>query len=160
MVMIRRVRSMPYIFAPPKVPYRQHRATRAPWAVLYSKAVGRILRTAMAMTAHPQLKVAYVVREFPVVGDERLLDELLALEHSQVDLQVFSLNRSNSYRQPSKAARLHAPIGYPPARRHVGGTSLAAATTPVGERRLARSRSATRPEASCITGAVLDAGIQ
>ena len=114
----------------------------------------------MAMTARPQLKVAYVVREFPLAGDERLLDELLALEHGQVDLQVFSLNRSNGYRQPSKAARLHAPIGYPPARRHIGGTSMAAATTAVGERRLARSRSATRPEASWISGAVLDAGIQ
>ncbi|HEV8319284.1 MAG TPA: glycosyltransferase [Vicinamibacterales bacterium] len=114
----------------------------------------------MAMTAHPQLKVAYVVREFPVVGDERLLDELLALEHSQVDLQVFSLNPSNGYRQPSKAARLHARIGYPPARSPAGHTSVAAATTAAGERRLPRSRPATRPEASWISGAVLDAGIQ
>ena len=94
----------------------------------------------MGMTAHPQLKVAYVVREFPIVGDERLLDELLALEHSQVDLQVFSLNPSNDKRQPSKAARLHARIGYPPARSPAGHTSVAAATTAAGERRPPRSR--------------------
>src|SRR5438128_218126 len=111
--MIRRVRSMPYIFAPPKVPYTQHRATRAPGAVVYSKAGRRSLGTALPMTAHPQLKVAYVVRQCPVVGDERLLDEFLALEHCQVDLQVFSLNPSNGHRQPSKAARLRARIGYP-----------------------------------------------
>src|SRR5688572_9252165 len=109
----------------------------------------------MAMTARPQLKVAYVVREFPMLADERLLDELLGLEHSQIDLQVFSLRHSNGYRQLSKAARLRAPIGYPPARRGVGVSSVArAGASAVDERRLGSSRPATRPESSWISGAV------
>src|SRR5256885_4140818 len=120
--------SVAYIDGRPEVPYRQHRATQSCRAVLYVEAVRGTLRTAMATTARPQLKVGYVVREFPLAGDDRLLNELLALEQSQVDVQVFALNRSDGDRQASKAARLHAPIGYPPWRRHVGATSVAAAT--------------------------------
>src|SRR5687767_12421627 len=107
----------------------------------------------MTMTPRSPLKVAYVVREFPILGDERLLEELLALEQSQIDLQVFSLNQANDYRQPSKAARLHAPVGYPPASRYAGATSVAPRT--FGARRPGRSRPATCPEASWISGAVL-----
>ena len=112
------------------------------------------------MSPRSPLKVAYVVREFPAPGDEHLLEELLALEHSQIDIQVFSLNEANRYRQPAKAARLHAPIGYSPARRHAGATSVAPAFPAGGERRLARSRPAASSDASWISGAVLGARIQ
>lgn len=114
----------------------------------------------MALAARARLKVGYVVSEFPLVGDERLLDELLALEHSQVDLQVFCLTHSNDDRPLPKAARLHLRVGYPPASRPVGLPTGTAATSAAGDRRVARHRPAFRPAASWISGAVVDARIQ
>lgn len=68
----------------------------------------------MHAAASPQ--IGYIVNEFPQVGDERLLGELLELERCGVDLTVFSVRRPDSCRPSSTVARLQARVAYLPTR--------------------------------------------
>jgi hypothetical protein len=68
------------------------------------------------MNAAATPRIGYVVNEFPQVGDERLVGELLELERCGVDLTVFSMRRPDSCRQSPLQARLQARIAYLPTR--------------------------------------------
>jgi glycosyltransferase involved in cell wall biosynthesis len=61
-------------------------------------------------------RIGYVVPEFPQLGDERLLDELLELERCGVDLSIFALRRADNCRPTPKAAGLKARVAYLPTR--------------------------------------------
>jgi glycosyltransferase involved in cell wall biosynthesis len=107
-------------------------------------------------------RIGYIVNEFPLGSDERLLNELVELERCGVNLRVFSLRRPEMDRPPSRTARLRARVAYLPDRQRLSVARPPRAVLPLQrhDRQITILPPVTRTnEASWIASQVLGSGI-